>query len=232
MKEKETEIITDEPAGFDAELPFLDQSYFPSTEEIRAMLSLPVKERLEHILHSSDPRELVAQIPETDLFLTVKELGIRESVALISLATPEQTIHLLDLDLWKRSIEPRENYRLAGDAGGLREEKLKELFDTLDSELVVALFQKLIRVVKVENPDDDFSEELENKDFTLDGYYYSRFLSEKNAPLITRLLRFLQADDPLYYQNLLDWIHLRLPLEEEETALQWRRGRLADRGFP
>ncbi len=44
----------------------------------------------------------MAQLPETDLFLTVKELGIRESGELISLATPEQVIHLLDLDLWKR----------------------------------------------------------------------------------------------------------------------------------
>jgi len=56
MKEKETEMITDEPAGFTDDLPFLDQSYFPSTEEIRALLSLPLKERLENILNSSDPR--------------------------------------------------------------------------------------------------------------------------------------------------------------------------------
>ena len=174
----------------------------------------------------------MAQIPETDLFLTVKELGIRESVELISLATPEQTIHLLDLDLWKKDqLNPEKIIVWLETLEACGEEKLKQLFDTLDSELVVALFQKLIRVVKVENPDDDFSEELD-KDFTLDGYYYSQFLSEKNAPLITRLLKFLQADDPLYYQNLLEWIHLRLPLEEEETALQWRRGRLADHGFP
>jgi hypothetical protein len=232
MKEKETEIITDEPAGFTDELPFLDQSYFPSTEEIRALLSLPVKERLENILNSSDPRELVAQIPETDLFLTVKELGIRESVDLISLATPEQTTHLLDLDLWKKDqLDPEKIIVWLETLEACGEEKLKQLFDTLDSELVVALFQKLIRVVKVENPDNDYSEDLD-KDFTLDGYYYSRFLSEKDAPLITRLLKFLQADDPLYYQNLLEWVHLRLPLEEEETALQWRRGRLADHGFP
>jgi len=232
MKEKENGIITDEPVGFTDELPFLDQSYFPSTEEIQAILSLPVKERLENILNSSDPRELMAQIPETDLFLTVKELGIRESVDLISLATPEQTTHLLDLDLWKKDrLNPEKIIVWLETLEACGEEKLKQLFDTLDSELVVALFQKLIRVVKVENPDDDFSEDLD-EDFTLDGYYYSRFLSEKDAPLITRLLKFLQADDPLYYQNLLEWVHLRLPLEEEETALQWRRGRLADHGFP
>jgi hypothetical protein len=232
MSEKEKNQVNNDPAGFTDELPFLDQSYFPSAEEIRAILSLPVEERLENILNSSDPRELVAQIPETDLFLTIKELGIRESVGLISLATPEQTTHLLDLDLWKKDQLNREKIVVwleALEACG--EEKLKQLFETLDSELVVAIFQKLIRVVKVENPDDESNEELD-KGFTLDGYYYSQFLSEKDAPLITRLLKSLQADDSLYYQNLLEWVHLRLPLEEEETALQWRRGRLADHGFP
>ena len=232
MPEKEKNQNNDEPAGFDTEVPFLDQSYFPSTEETRAILSLPVKERLEFILNSPDPREQVAQLPETDLFLTVKELGIQESVDLISLATPEQTTHLLDLDLWERDQLSKEKIVVwleALEACG--EEKLKELFETLDSELVVAIFQKLIRVVKIENPDDDFSED-SDQGVTLDGYYYSRFLSEKEGPLITRLLKFLQADDPLYYQNLLEWVYLRLPLEEEETALRWRRGRLADHGFP
>ncbi len=233
MSEKEKNQVNDEPAGFDAELPFVDQSYFPSTEETRAILSLPLEERLESILNSPDPRELVAQIPETDLFLTVKGLGIKESVDLISLATPEQIVHLLDLDLWKKDQLNQENsivWLETLEACG--EEKLRQLFDTVDSELLVALFQKLIRVVKMESLDDEIGESLDNNGFTLDGYYYVQFLSGKNAPLITRFLKFLSTDDPLYYQNLLEWVHLRLPLEEEETALQWRRGRLADRGFP
>lgn len=233
MKEKETETITDEPAGVDAEFPFLDQSFFPSTEETRALFSLPVKERLDFILNSPDPREQVAQLPETDLFLTVKELGIPESVDLISLATPEQIIHLLDLDLWKKDqLNPEKIIVWLETLEACGEEKLKQLFDTLDSELLVALFQKLVRVVKMESPEDEIGESLENNGFTLDGYYYVQFLSKKDAPLVTRFLKFLSADDPSYYQNFLEWIHLRLPLEEEETALQWRRGRLADRGFP
>jgi Family of unknown function (DUF6178) len=233
MSEKEKNKVDDEPAGFDAELPFVDQSYFPSTEETRAILSLPVKERLEFILNAPDSRELVAQLPETDLFLTVKGLGIKESLDLISLATPEQIIHLLDLDLWKKDQLNQENgivWLETLEACG--EEKLKELFDTLDSELLVALFQKLIRVVKMESLDDEIGESLDHNGFTLDGYYYVQFLSKQDAPLITRFLKFLSTDDPLYYQNFLEWVHLRLPMEEEETALQWRRGRLADRGFP
>ena len=76
----------------------------------------------------------------------------------------------------------------------------------------------------MESLDDEIGESLDNNGFTLDGYYYVQFLSRKDAPLITRFLKFLNADDPLYYQNFLEWNHLRLPLEEEETALQWRRG--------
>jgi hypothetical protein len=234
MKNQENENGTNDPAEFgDDEFPFLDQSYFPSTKEIRAILALPLKDRLENILSSPDPREMVAQIPATDLFLTIKELGIQESVDLISLATPEQTTHFLDLDLWGKDQLNKEKIVAWLEAlAACGEEKLKQLFDTLDSELVVALFQKLIRVVKVENPDDDLGQELENDGFTLDGYYYVLFSNEREASLVTRLLKFLHAEDSLYYQNLLEWVHLRLPLEEEETALRWRQGRLADLGFP
>jgi hypothetical protein len=233
MKEKETEIMAAEPAGFEAEIPFLDQSYFPSTEETRAILSLPVKERLEFVLNSLDPKELVAQLPETDLFLTVKELGIRESVALISLATPEQIVHLLDLDLWKKDqLNPEKIIVWLEALEACGEEKLKQLFDTLDSELLVALFQKLIRVVKMESLDDELGESLDNNGFSLDGYYYVQFLNKNDAPLIIRFLKYLSVDDASYYQNFLEWVHLRLPMEEEDTALQWRRGRMADRGFP
>jgi hypothetical protein len=41
MSEKEKNQVNNDPAGFTDELPFLDQSYFPSAEEIRAILSLP-----------------------------------------------------------------------------------------------------------------------------------------------------------------------------------------------
>jgi hypothetical protein len=234
MKNQENDPGTNDPAGYtDDEFPFLDQSYFPSTAEVRATLALPVKDRLENILNSPDPRELVAQIPETDLFLTIKELGIQESVDLIALTTPEQINHFLDLDLWGKDQLNKEKIVVWLEAlAACGEEKLKQLFDTLDSELVVALFQKLIRVVKVENPDDDLGQELDNNGFTLDGYYYVLFSNEREASLATRLLKFLHAEDPLYYQNLLEWVHLRLPLEEEETALRWRQGRLADLGFP
>jgi hypothetical protein len=234
MKNQKDGTGTNDPAGFtDDEFPFLDQSYFPSTEEIRAILALPAKDRLERILNSPDPRELVAQIPETDLFLTIKELGIRECVELISLATPEQIIHLLDLDLWKKDqLDQEKTIVWLETLEACGEEKLKQSFDTLDSELLVALFQKLIRVVKMESPEDEIGESPDHNGFTLDGCYYVQFLSQRSAPLITRLLKFLNAEDPEFYQNFLEWNHLRLPDEEEETALRWRRGRLADRGFP
>ena len=80
---------------------------------------------------------------------------------MISLATPEQITHFLDLDLWEKDqLNPEKIIVWLETLEACGEEKLKQLFDTLDSELVVALFQKLIRVVKVENPDDDLGQEL------------------------------------------------------------------------
>ncbi|MBP1697751.1 MAG: hypothetical protein H6Q41_2939 [Deltaproteobacteria bacterium] len=60
------------------------------------------KDRLHYIFLSEHPEPLVQQLPELEVFLTVKEAGEKDCLDLISLTTPEQFQFLLDLDFWKR----------------------------------------------------------------------------------------------------------------------------------
>jgi len=60
------------------------------------------KDRLHYLFLSEHPEVLVQQLPELEVFLTVKEVGEKDCLDLISLTTPEQFQYLLDLDFWKR----------------------------------------------------------------------------------------------------------------------------------
>lgn len=219
--------------GAEAEFPFLDGGAFPTRKDLEAVLSLSGKERLVEILNAPDPAELVAQMPALDVFLTIKDLGLADALELIGLATPEQIIHFLDLDLWKKDRLQQEGIvawlEMLEACGG---EKLRQILEAADPELVVAVLGHCLRVRKEEKREEDQGKKEGEKGFTLDRIYYLEFRDPSRASLLTRILKDINQYDPAYYQDLLDRIYWSLPAEEEEAALRWRKGRLADQGFP
>lgn len=74
----------------------------PIKSQVDTVLQARGKERLHTLFLSEHPEQLVQQLPELEVFLTVKEVGEKDSSDLISLTTPEQFQYLLDLDFWKR----------------------------------------------------------------------------------------------------------------------------------
>ncbi|MCJ7784363.1 MAG: DUF6178 family protein, partial [Desulfobacterales bacterium] len=74
----------------------------PVKNQLDIILQARGKERLHYLFLSEHPGQLVQELPELEVFLTVKETGERDCLDLISLTTPEQFQYLLDLDFWKR----------------------------------------------------------------------------------------------------------------------------------
>ncbi|MBI5585765.1 MAG: hypothetical protein HY892_18290 [Deltaproteobacteria bacterium] len=219
--------------GPEGEFPFLDSGNFPTKREVQEVLSVSGKEQLNRILGSPDPAELVAQMPATDVFITIKELGLPDAVDLINLATPEQIIHFLDLDLWQKDRLRREGISewletLEACGAG----KLQQVLGKADPEFLIALLQQCLQVSKEEDREEDKGKEEELGGFTLDRVFYVEFREAREAPLLIRILKSINSFDPVYYQDLLDQVYSTLPAEEEEAALRWRKGRLAERGFP
>ncbi|MGZ3604919.1 MAG: DUF6178 family protein, partial [Thermodesulfobacteriota bacterium] len=62
----------------------------PIEDQLDMVLKARGKERLHYLFLSENPEQLVRQLPELEIFLTVKEVGERDSLELISLTTPEQ----------------------------------------------------------------------------------------------------------------------------------------------
>ena len=99
-----------------APLTFLSSSLFPSDPKVAEKVfdSFPIenqlalllkargKDRLHYLFFSKNPEQLVRQLPDLEVSLTIKEVGERDALPLISLTLPEQFQYLLDLDFWKR----------------------------------------------------------------------------------------------------------------------------------
>lgn len=202
-------------------------------EEIKNILALPGKNRIEKILDSPYPAQLVAKIPEIEIFLTIKEVGAHDALDLISLSTPDQLTYILDLDLWdKDQIIPERFLFWLEILEQCGENKLRQFFRTADLEFLVSAFRKVLRVYQNSNPEETPADNRDSNLFSLDRIYYIEFASEKHAPLLMRLMHFLYSSLPDIYQTLMEQILCSIPAEDEELALRWRNGRLADQGFP
>lgn len=204
-----------------------------TTEEIKNILALPGKNRIEKILDSPFPAQLVAKIPKIEIFLTIKEVGEYGARDLISLTTPDQLTYILDLDLWdKDQIIPERFLLWLEILEQCGENKLRQFFRTADLEFLVSAFRKVLRVYQNSNPEEALAENRDPTLFSLDQIYYIEFAKEKHAPLLMRLFHFLYFSLSDIYQTLMEQIFWSIPAEDEELAWRWRNGRLADEGFP
>ena len=70
-------------------------------QQAELALRLKPRQRVELLLHAPKPMRLVRALPDFDWYVTVREIGPADSLALIRLAAPEQILHLFDLEAWR-----------------------------------------------------------------------------------------------------------------------------------
>ena len=211
-------------------------------EKRMRLLSLPPEEALEKILEDSQPAALVHSFPEQDFHFLIHDIGIGDSLPLLSLASNRQWEHLLDLEVWQKDrigVESLSNWlSLLLEADPKRfirwfiEEKL---------ELVeLYLFENIeVRIREHDQDPSEFGEDF----FTLDDLYYIRILdqpagSEQNGFTDEQRRKFIASlsahladyDHRLFQSVLLEATHV-IPAETEEECYRRRTVRLAEKGF-
>ncbi len=209
-------------------------------EQAELALRLKPHQRMELMLHAPKPMRLVRALPDFDWYITVREIGPADSTALISLASPEQMIHLFDLEAWRQD-------RFDGDRAGAwlavllesGEPALRRFLRNADGELLALLLKHWLHVEPLEYED---GAEVHGHGLgdagTADGltmpcgyYRYSPTIPEQE-PAAQRIVQILYVDQPERYQRAV-WDSLwELPSELEEQALKWRCSRLEEHGFP
>jgi hypothetical protein len=189
------------------------------------------KDRLHYLFLSEHPEQLVQQLPELEVFLTVKEAGEKDCLDLISMTTPEQFQYMLDLDFWKKDqLDPEKVLQwmeLLLEAG---EKKVSQFIQSTDIEFISLLLKKFLHVTAMDG------ERLEGMDriplFTLDQYYFMHFRGKRTREVFEPFLQMLYRVDKKIYQRLMDSLIAEFESELEETGYRLRNGRLADYGFP
>ncbi len=200
-------------------------------DQLDVILKSRGKERLHHLFLSENPEQLVQQFPELEVFLTIKEVGEKDSLELISLTTPEQFQYLLDLDFWKKDQLDSEKVlhwmELLLESG---EKKITQFIQSTDPEFIALLLKKFLEVTTMEG------EALETRDriplFTLDQYYYIHFKGKGVREIFQPFLENFYRVDNRGFRRLMDSLLVELESELEETAYRLRNARLADYGFP
>jgi hypothetical protein len=189
------------------------------------------KDRLHYLFLSEHPEQLVPQLPELEVFLTVKEAGERDCLDLIALTTPEQFQFLLDLDFWKRDqLDPEKVLHWMEILLESGEKKVTQFIQSTDIEFIALLLKKFLHATTLEG------EPLEGMDriplFTLDQYHFVHFRGKRTREVFEPFLQILYRADKTSYERLMDSLIVELESELEEIGYRLRNSRLSDYGFP
>ena len=202
----------------------------PVQRQLEIILQSRGKERVRTLFLSERPEELVSCLPEQEVFLTVKEVGEKDCLELISLTTPEQFQYILDLEFWKRDQLDLEKVlhwmEILQESG---EKRTTQFIRTTDPEFIGLLLKKFLRVTTLEG-------ELVEMDrfpwFTLDQFYFIDFKGVKTREVLEPFLKTFYRIDGEGYRRMMEALICELESELEETGYRLRNGRLNDYGFP
>lgn len=190
-------------------------------------------EKMELILSDTNAKRLAASLEAQEFFWLIKEVGEGDAVELLRLASAEQCVFILDMELWAgwTFSEDRACHWLTYFMEG-GEARIHELLKHLDFELLQLLLSREIMVGGGIGDQDNDEERLADYDHTFDGVFMITFKKPQHSQLIGSFLSMLiKLDNPLY-TALMEGVKGDVDLELEEQCQRFRTGRLQDLGFP
>jgi hypothetical protein len=203
----------------------------PAEQQLEIVLKTRGKERIHTLFLSEHAEELVQRLPELEVFLTIKEVGEKDSLDLISLTTAEQFQYLLDLEFWKKDeLNPSKILHwmeLLLESG---EERVIQFIQTSESEFIGLLLKKFLKVTTADGDPIETSDRIPA--FTLDQYYFIHFKEKAARSVFIPFLQILYRIDEEGYRRLMESLIVELDSEMEEIGYRLRNARMTDYGFP
>ncbi len=213
--------------------------------EKKRILALTPENALQAILEHPTSRALVHSMAEEDFFFLVNDIGHRDAIEVLSLASNRQWEYILDIDTWHRDrMQPKSiaywlNLLHQADPARFIDWTKNEKYDLLEYFL-----NKTAQIV-VREQDEDPSD-LADGFFTCDDVFYIRFSGdvldeladfgneeerEEIEDFLYTLVRRIADEDHMAYQLMLLRAASVIPGESEEEAYHFRNVRLAEKGF-
>jgi hypothetical protein len=201
-------------------------------ELMRRLGELAPKKKLDAMLEEVDGRALVRSIPPEEVYATIIDVGLVDSIEIVQLSTPDQFRTYVDLASWQKDrVDVLEVLHWLRAARGEDEEEYQRKLQRIDMELIELMFKKLTRIhnlvedpdvntegITLETPEGQFLIE-----FTIDGV-------DEHA--MRQLAKDLMATNPFELTRFLEAVRWDQTTELEEAAFQFRQSRLQDLGFP
>jgi hypothetical protein len=201
-------------------------------ELARRLMQLAPRKRLDALVEGADARGLVRAVPAEELYLAIAEVGLADASEVVQLASPEQFRTCVDLGAWKgNELDPLQLLAWLRAARGEDDEEYLRKVHGVDLEVFELMVRSLIEIHDLEE-DPDANPAGVTMEMP-EGKYLVEFKAEGlDLATLQRLMKDLVTENPFEVGRLLEAIRWELPSELEETALQFRSGRLADLGFP
>ena len=208
----------------------------------KEILSLPAEKALDRILDSPQPAPIVHSFPEEDFYFLINDIGIEDSLQLLSLASDKQLEYILDIEAWEKdrisinSVTKWLDLFFKADP-----QRFIRWFLNKKTEFIEFYLFKNMEV-KIREHDQDPSI-FDDKFFTIDDVFYIRFVdlpvnteSDSNFiknrnEFLSKFIDSLAGYDHIIYQNVLQEAFTIIPAEYEEEAFRMRNVRLAEKGF-
>jgi hypothetical protein len=191
------------------------------------------KEKMALILGDPDGKKLARAMQPHELYWLFKETGGSDAMELLELASPEQCVFILDMELWRgwSFSEDKAVEYLAYIMMG-SEEHFLELLPHLDFNLLsIFLGREIIVAGGIGEIDTDEVRQTD-WDHTFDDVFLIKFKNPKHTTIIGTFLELIcRLDNPLY-ASLMESVSGEVDIESEEECYHLKSGRLADLGFP
>ncbi|HJV35970.1 DUF6178 family protein [Geomonas sp.] len=205
----------------------------PLAEKRSYLRQRGAKEKLNLIISDSEGKRLTASLEPQEFFWLMKEVGENDAVELLQLASAEQCVFILDMELWEgwTFSQERACHWLAHFMEG-GEPRIHELLKHLDFEFLQLFLSRELVVGGGIGDQSNDEERLADYDHTFDGVFMLTFKNPKHSQLIGSFVSMLIKLDNELYTALMEGIKGDVDVEMEEQCLRFRSGRLEDLGFP
>ncbi len=214
----------------------LDEDAFrrlPLVEKRAYLEQVLPKEKLALILDDPDSTVLARAMQPHELYWLFKEEGGADAMRLLALASPEQCVFILDMELWRGwSLLENKAVQYLGYLlqGGV--EHFLELLPHLDFNLLSLLLGRELVVAGGIGDLNTDEERQTDWDHTFDDVFLIKFKNPKHAQIIGLFLELICRYDNSLYTSLLESVSGEVDIEAEEECYHTKSGRLADLGFP
>lgn len=197
---------------------------------IGSALRVESKEQLEEFLARPDAAHVVKTASFEEVFFTVKNVGLADSLDLLPFVSGKQVRGFIDLDCWRKDTFVQKPFMewIAAFIQSGAEETMKAISGIDDT--VTALFLKdLIQVYEVERDDPPTGTQLI---FTPDNRFAVEPLEEgEPATIGTLILDALFRYNPKLGTQIVTKVRYTTRVELEETAYENKTRRLEMHGF-